>query len=48
MDRAVQRRASQRTLRIQQQLAHWRAKAGEQGGEELEVIGDAHAPAAQA
>ena len=35
-------------VRLQQQVAHWRAKAGEQGVEELDDIGDARAPAAQA
>jgi hypothetical protein len=35
-------------VRLQQQVAHWRAKAGEQGVEELEDIGDARAPATQA
>jgi hypothetical protein len=33
-------------VRLQQQVAHWRAKAGEVGGEELEEVGDARAPAA--
>ena len=35
-------------VRLQQQVAHLRAKAGEQGVEELEDIGDARPPAAQA
>jgi hypothetical protein len=35
-------------VRLQQQVAHWRAKAGEQGVEELEDIGEARAAAAQA
>ena len=33
---------------LQQQVAHWRAKAGEQGAEELEDIGDVRAAPAQA
>jgi len=32
-------------VRLQQQVAMWRAKAGEQGAEELEEIGEPSAPA---
>jgi hypothetical protein len=33
-------------VKLKEAVAHWRAKAGEQGAEELEEIGDARAPAA--